>query len=85
MKNIKAEVDLLKRFVKSQNYIREEAKAFQKSINTIKKEIHQIKAEIKETTNKIRMIEEDMKSESEPDVDETEEDDTIPMDGFFLL
>jgi hypothetical protein len=83
MKNIKAEVDLLKRTVKSQNYIREEAKAFQKSINTIKNEIHQIKAEIKETTNKIRMIEEDMESESEPEVDETEEDDTIPMDGFF--
>ena len=29
------------------------------------------------------MIEEDMESESETEVDETEEDDTIPMDGFF--
>ena len=49
LKNIKAEVDLLKRTVKSQNFIKEEAKAFQKLINTIKNEINQITSEMKET------------------------------------
>lgn len=64
LKNIKAEVDLLKRTVKSQNYIKEEAKVFQKSINIIKNEILQIKTEMKETAKKLKMMEDEIESES---------------------
>ena len=46
VKNLKAEVDLLKKTVKSLSYIKEEAKEVKKEIKRVKEEISQLKQKI---------------------------------------
>ena len=83
LKNIKAKFDLLKRTGKSQNYIKGEAKVFQKEIKFIKAEIRQLRAENKETARKINIIEDELENESKSESGETETDTYLSMDGLF--
>ena len=72
MKNLKAEVDLLKKTVKSLSYIKEEAKVVKEEIKMVKEKISQLKAENLKMAKKISMIEEDLESESESEGGEDE-------------
>ena len=65
MKNIKAEVDLLKKTVKSLSEIKKKGKYIKKSIEVLKEEIDKIKAENIKITNKVNLIEEELESETD--------------------
>ena len=69
IKNIKAEVDLLKNTVKSLNEIKKEGKLKKKSIEAPKKDIDKIQAENIQISKKVSMIEDDMESETDENSD----------------
>ena len=83
VKNLKAEVELLKKTVKSQAYIKEEAKIVMKEIKRVKEEISQLKAENLKTEKKISMIEEDLQSQSESEGGEDEAQEKASFNGNF--
>ena len=71
MKNIKAELDILKNTVKSLSQIKEEGKVIKKSIHDLKADIKNIKAENLQMSRKIGQLEEEM----ETDTDDQSEND----------
>ena len=77
MKNLKAEVDLIKKTVQSLSEIKKEGKIIKKSIEALKKDINDIKAENIKISKKVSTIEEDMESETDEnsDADEIESHD----------
>ena len=82
MKNIRAEVDLLKKTVKSLCEIKNEGKWIMKSIDVLKDEIDKIKAENIKITNKVNLIAEEMESETDEnsDGDESELHDKVELE-----
>jgi archaellum component FlaC len=78
VKNLKAEVDLLKNAVKSLGGIKQEGKAIMKSINILKEDIKQIKIENVQLARKVNTIEEEMEADAD---DESEDDETDKLAG----
>ena len=85
IKNIKAEVDLLKNTVKSLNEIKKEGKLKKKSIEAPKKDIDKIQAENIQISKKVSMIEDDMESETDEnsDVNGNESHDESELKELF--
>ena len=78
MKNIKAEMDMLKNKVKSLNQIKQEGKVIKKSIHELKADIQKIKAENLQMSQKIGQLEEEMETDTyeQSENDETESHST---------
>ena len=72
MKNLKAEVDLLKRTVQSLIYIQEEAKVDIKEPKLVKIEVKQQKTDNLKIEQNIQIMEEDLDDEFESESDENE-------------
>ena len=82
MKNIKAQVDLLRKTVKLLSEIKNEGKWIKKLMDVLKEEIDKIMAENIKITNKVNVIEKDMESETDEnsDGDESELHDKVELE-----
>ena len=65
VKNLKAEVDVMKNTIKSIISIRQEGKSLKKSIGEIKEDIKYLRALNEDTIKRIKIVEEDFEEESE--------------------
>ena len=74
MKNIKAELDVVKKSVQTLSDIKQEGKALKKYVDTLKEEIYQIKLENVDILQKIKVIEEDYEEYSD---EESEQEDIV--------
>ena len=82
VKNLKAEVNLLKNTVKSFSGLKQEGKVIMKSINVLKEDIKQIRAENYQIARKVDLIEEEMEADTddESEIDETENNGEIELE-----
>ena len=87
MKNIKAEVDLLKKTVKLLSEIKKESKWIKKSIEVSKEEIDKIKSENIKITNKVNLIGEEFESKTDKNScgDESELHDKVELEWLSCV
>ena len=87
IKNIKAEVDLLKKTVKSLSEIKKERKRIKKSIEVSKEGIDKIKSENIKITNKFNLIGEEFESKTDEnsDGDESEQHDKVELEWLSCV
>ena len=86
LKNMKAEIDVLKNSFKSLSAIKQEGKVLKRVIDNLKEETKHLREQNTEITNRIKEIEEDLEDESDEESNnesETIHTPHIPFEGLF--